>query len=436
MKSRKKIMAVCLAFTLLLMALPMGGALAELSEDPIMGVFSKAGNAGQDIIFEKSDFLSQVNSELNLEGIVIAELPDASTGVLKYGDRTLLTGEAITTEGLSALRFIPVQGVSGITQFVFWPVFSSGVGPDSIAVNLLLSAKENRPPIVENMELITYKNMPLSTEFKASDPDGDLLTFIVTGKAKRGEVTVKEDGTFVYTPYQNKTGADRFTFKAVDPFGNESPEAEITVKIDKPSTKLTYSDMEGNPAHYAAIRLHEENIFTGEKIGAAYFFNPERLVTRGEFLSMVLGLMEITELTPVSKTGFSDDAVTPAWVKPYALAALKAGLIKGVTDEEGRLQLSANRFITKNEMAVILDNALNISNVNVMAPVSAGFNDVPDWALQATLNMDAVAVMSPKLTGWTPEGVTRAETAEILLNAKQVWKQVQPKTGLLGWIFG
>ena len=436
MKS-KKMTTVCLALALLLMALPLGGVWVESSaQEPVMGPFSKSGNAGRSIIFTKSDFLSQINGELNLEGIVISELPDASTGALQYGNRTLLVGEAVTAEGLDVLRFIPVQGVSGITQFSFWPIFRDGIGSDSIAVNLLLSAKENRPPIVENMALTTYKNMPLAKEFTASDPDGDLLTFVVTSKAKRGEVIVKEDGSFVYTPYQNKTGADKFTFKAVDPFGNESPEAEITVTIEKPSTKLTYADMEGHPSHYAAIRLHEENIFTGEKVGAVHFFNPERLVTRGEFLSMALGLMEITDFTPVNKTGFADDAVTPAWVKPYALAALKTGLIKGVTDAEGRIQLGANKFITRNEIAVIVNNALHLSDINVMAPVGTGFSTVPDWALQATLNMDAVAVMSPKSVGWTPEGVTRAEVAEILLNAKQVWTQTQPKTGLLGWIFG
>ena len=40
------------------------------------------------------------------------------------------------------------------------------------------------------------------------DPEGDLLTYHVVKKPARGAVTVQEDGTFVYTPYENKTGKD------------------------------------------------------------------------------------------------------------------------------------------------------------------------------------------------------------------------------------
>lgn len=67
-------------------------------------------------------------------------------------------------------------------------------------------------------------------------------------------MTVAEDGSsqFVYTPYENKTGKDSFTYVAVDPAGNVSPEAKVSIQIEKPDTKVTYADMEGNPAHKAS----------------------------------------------------------------------------------------------------------------------------------------------------------------------------------------
>ena len=49
-------------------------------------------------------------------------------------------------------------------------------------------------------------------------------------------VTLAEDGSsqFVYTPYENKTGSDSFTYVAIDPAGNSSPEAKVSLRIDKP----------------------------------------------------------------------------------------------------------------------------------------------------------------------------------------------------------
>ena len=46
---------------------------------------------------------------------------------------------------------------------------------------------------------------------------------------------------FVYTPYENKTGKDSFTYVALDQAGNTSPEAKVTLCIEKPNTKVTYA---------------------------------------------------------------------------------------------------------------------------------------------------------------------------------------------------
>lgn len=63
---------------------------------------------------------------------------------------------------------------------------------------------------------------------------------------------------------------------AVDPAGNVSPEAKVSIQIEKPDTKVTYADMEGNPAHKASIRLAEEGIFVGSYVNGSYFFDPDQ----------------------------------------------------------------------------------------------------------------------------------------------------------------
>lgn len=142
----------------------------------------------------------------------------------------------------------------------------------------------------ENLELTTYKNVAVTAQFSAVDPEGDLLTYHILNKPARGAVTMPEDGSseFVYTPYENKTGKDSFTYVAVDAVGNSSDPATVKIKIEKPNTKVTYADMDGDPAHKAAIRLAEEGIFVGECMGGAYFFQPDTAVTRGEFVAMAM----------------------------------------------------------------------------------------------------------------------------------------------------
>lgn len=103
----------------------------------------------------------------------------------------------------------------------------------------------------ENLEFTTYKNVAVTAQFSAVDPEGDLLTYHILNKPARGAVTMPEDGSseFVYTPYENKTGKDSFTYVAVDAVGNSSDPATVKIKIEKPNTKVTYADMDGDPAH-------------------------------------------------------------------------------------------------------------------------------------------------------------------------------------------
>ncbi len=46
------------------------------------------------------------------------------------------------------------------------------------------------------------------------------------------------------------------------------------MRIRKPSTKVTYADMSGVPSYNAAIKLAEEGVMVGERIGDSYYFRP------------------------------------------------------------------------------------------------------------------------------------------------------------------
>ena len=113
--------------------------------------------------------------------------------------------------------------------------------------------------------------------------------------------------TFVYTPYENKTGKDSFTYVAVDAAGNTSEPATVKIKIEKADTKVTYADLDGHEAGRAAIRMAEAGIFIGERVGGAYYFHPDAPVSRAEFTAMAMDVCGVEALEGVTRTGFADD---------------------------------------------------------------------------------------------------------------------------------
>ena len=155
----------------------------------------------------------------------------------------------------------------------------------ALALTTPTAEVENAAPIAEDLTLKTYKGVAISSRFAAVDPEGDLVTFQVVDSPARGQVTMDENDptAFWYTPYEGKKGKDSFTYVAIDDKGNQSEPATVKITIEKQKTAVAYSDLEGNSAHYAALRLAEAGVYTGRKVGELYCFDPDSTFTRQEF---------------------------------------------------------------------------------------------------------------------------------------------------------
>ena len=269
-------------------------------------------------------------------------------------------------------------------------------------------------PIARDLELETYQNVAVTGRFDGVDPEGDLLTYHVVKKPARGAVTVGEDGSFVYEPYEDKKGKDSFTYVAVDPAGNSSDPATVKVRIQKPDTQVTYADLAGHPAHRAALRLAEEDLLVGEKLGEQWFFRPEQAMTRGEFLTLAMHATGLEELEGVERTGFADDAAIETWAKPYVSSALKSGLVTGSLDGEGQAVFRAGDPITGAEAAVLLDRALQVTDVDaqVFAPAA------PAWAAQSAANLSTCGMLDAG--GDLSAALTRGEAAQLICSALEL----------------
>ena len=280
------------------------------------------------------------------------------------------------------------------------------------ALNAATADVENNPPIAENLTLNTYKGVAISSRFAAVDPEGDLLTFQVVDSPARGQVTLDENdpAAFWYTPYEGKKGKDHFTYVAVDSMGNVSQPATVKITIEKQSTKVMYSDMEGSPSHYAALRLAEAGVYVGRQVGGLYCFDPDESFTREEFLAMAMTAAGEEPRQNVSLTGFYDDADISAWAKGYVSAALVGGTVRGTYNEAGQVVFSGGSEITCAQAAVIIDRLLASGPVAFSASFSP--ETAPAWAYQSAVNMEAVSVLNSSADLYKP--LNRAEAAEML----------------------
>lgn len=282
------------------------------------------------------------------------------------------------------------------------------------ALSPLLGANaQNSAPVAENFELTTYRNVSVGGRLSAIDPDGDVLIYEITTEPVKGGVELTADGRFVYSPDLNKRGRDYFGYKAIDSEGNSSQEATVIIKITKQRTATTYDDMTGSAAHYAAVTLAENGIFTGEQIGSSMVFSPDSQVSRGEFLAMCMQLAGTEMLSGVMSTGFTDDDNIPTWQKPYVATALMDGFISGYPGN-GSVIFDAEACITCSEASVMLDNILTFTNVSA----SRYAESAPAWASQSVANLSACNII-PYGCAYDA-GLTRADASLILVAAMDV----------------
>ena len=290
---------------------------------------------------------------------------------------------------------------------------------------------EEGAPTAQDVEVRTYRGIPVQGQFLASDSEGEDMTFTLVEEPRKGTVTI-QGADFTYTPDEGVTGGDSFTYAATDSAGHISQPATVTVTIEKTKSGVTYADTEGSSAAAAAQHLAEAGIFTGTKIGDQYYFQPDAEVSRSEFLAMVMETAG-REVTPVTMTGFCDDASIPTWAKAYAAAGVTDGIVQGKTTAEGAA-FRGEEPITFNEAATVLDRVLDLGDVELDVWY-ADREAVPSWAAQAVGNMEAVSVLAAGSFGsqTMEQAVTRADAARMLSPAKTLLDGEEPE-GLFRWL--
>ncbi len=394
MKHRYHLGRKLAALTLVLLVFATSAQALELRVSSLDGLALSAE------VFSESD---------TLEGVYVASVPSQLDAEVSLGARTLRAGDVLDRSMLSQLLVLPAENRDASCELVYCPIEGGEVQP-SRALELSILTGKNEAPVCRDVKFETYKNIANTGVLSASDPEGDTLTYQLVKEPKRGTVDIAPDGSFTYTPAQNKVGKDVFTYTATDSAGNVSNVANVTVKIVKPTDKAMYQDLAGDTLAYTAMWLKDRGVYTGKRIAGNLCFEPEGTLTRGEFLVMAMKLLGAEPESARLTSGFADESKTPAWMRPYIVSAFKSGMVSGVTSPDGMVFRPSSN-LTRAEAAVMLQNILDLPQSQEAAVFSEDCA-VPVWAQASVSALESAGISIPVTT--SAENLTRREAAELL----------------------
>ena len=165
-------------------------------------------------------------------------------------------------------------------------------------------------------------------------------------------------------------------------------------------------------AHDYIKTLYELGVIQGD---GNKKFNPLNPVKREEFVKMLVSTLKIPLETEIEEELPFKDLDSEAWYMPYVYTAYKAGLIKGISDNEFGVGLD----ITRQDIAVIIVRAVN--NLDITLPSTE--NDIPFkdeysiglYALDSVNTLRDAGILNGDESGnFRPlSKATRAESAKI-----------------------
>ncbi len=367
----------------------------------------KTGLAGHKITFNDSDFKSALCiSDFN--SIKIIKIPTSLEGTLLLGGRRVSEGKEIKRSNIGGLVFVPAS--KSVSECSFSFTLDGGCEVECV---LKFADKVNYAPECDEISTVkTQENIAVFANITASDPEGDALEYIVVSYPKFGRVCLFDDGSFSYTPSKDYTGEDKFSFVVRDEYGNYTAPVSVKLEVSERMCATEYIDMKERAEYNAAVAMTAMGIMGGEIVGDDVYFNPDKTVTRAEFVALAMKCAGIRADSSISESYFDDNADIPKSLLPYVATAQRIGLIGGDFDGE-KLLFNPNAEITKYEAAKIMATLIGADGEGEEG-VFAEDEQIPVWARSCVYAMCNLGIFEEKEAESAAESVTRADAAEYL----------------------
>ncbi len=326
---------------------------------------SKSTLAGYEMTFSELDF-QQALCDCTPEYIKITSLPDASSGRLKLAGVDVYEGQTVKASNLKFLSFKPATAMTTEAKFTF----SSSTSDTEICCSLYFLPEVNSAPTAVTVaeSYTVAAGCELNSSFISSDAEGDDCTYILVSAPKKGSVRIK-GGKFCYTPKKDKSGRDSFEYVCLDSFGNYSNICEVNFNIVKGTALTDVSELD---CENSAKVLTKSGVMltSGER------FLPDMNISRIDFLSAVMNILDMTAFPTAYELPFEDCAALTQEQSDILATALRLGYVNGSESADGSLCFRPDEAISTHEAAVILGRC---GGYDAAASASTD-STVPAWA--------------------------------------------------------
>ncbi|MDR7090925.1 retention module-containing protein [Cellvibrio fibrivorans] len=156
---------------------------------------------------------------------------DAESDPLSYSvTGNPANGTVVLNPATGTFVYTPNANYNGSDSFVV--TISDGNGGTTTSNVVIVVTPDNDAPTAADLNLTTDENAPVNGAISANDPDGDALSYTVTGNPAQGTVVLNPvTGTFTYTPNAGYNGSDSFVVIVSDGNGG-STTSTVTIGVN------------------------------------------------------------------------------------------------------------------------------------------------------------------------------------------------------------
>ncbi|NOX56798.1 MAG: tandem-95 repeat protein, partial [Planctomycetes bacterium] len=142
------------------------------------------------------DVAVTTNEDTPVSGTLTATDVDGDS--LTYAPTTAASKGALVVNANGSFTYTPDPNVYGTDTIEF--EVDDGKGGTSKGTLTVTINPVNDPPVAQDVGVTTNEDTPVSGTLKATDVDGDSLTYAPTTAASKGALVVNANGSFTYTP--------------------------------------------------------------------------------------------------------------------------------------------------------------------------------------------------------------------------------------------
>ena len=319
----------------------------------------------------------------------------ASQGTVTYTDETGWVYTANTGGSTNVTDTVTVSG-DGVTGFTQIKVIEqlTGITVRNESSSAAVASLNLTPSDVVDLSATgIYYNMNVQAED---------TNFTWTADPSIG--TIDENGVFTAGKV-NATGNITVTG------GGKTVTIPVTITGGDP-----FVDTEGHWAQDFVTQLYLLGITTGvtEADGQVYFY-PNRTITRGELLTLVVRMMGVdaTQFANVTLPFADTESIDKNWLLPYVQAAYSLGIFTGA-ERGGALYADVSTPVTRESAMTIIGRTLGYTQTADLSGYADG-EQVSDWAETYVQTLVALGVVQGSDGNLSPQAnITRGEIAKII----------------------